>query len=121
MQPRCRYCAKPIRKKTTTHWFGRPSTNLKSFIKTHIEKPKTREEAQRLINEKIVSVGYWTDAVHPEIGRYIDKVSTWDGESYVDQFFCSNLCAQKLGYLMAKKGNATKLYWESTEKVREAS
>jgi len=53
--------------------------------------PKTRAEAQTLINMKIASVRKNSDGI-------ITRVTVWDGESYEDGFFCSNDHAIKYAY-----------------------
>lgn len=85
--PLCRYCGKPIPKETEViHFRG------------DREPPRTREEAQRLTNRPIISIAY--DAY--EGVRYVQRISTWDGESYIDDFFCKGEHALRYGYFAVK-------------------
>lgn len=68
-----------------------------------IEKPMTRAEAQRLVNQEIVSI-------RRSRHGFIDHITTWDGETYRDRYFCTNRCAMALGYAAANSGQATKAY-----------
>lgn len=95
--PLCHYCGGPIRKKTETVYFK------------EAERPKNKQEAQRLMNQQIVSVSYWKEHVH--------KVTTWDGESYVDPYFCNGSHANYFAYVMARAGHCTTKYNEAL-KVR---
>jgi hypothetical protein len=102
-QPFCRYCGKAIRKWTTTIYFGKTSNPA---------HPETKADAQRLINQQVLSVSYagkywWKDN---EDRRWIDHVTTWDGQSYHDQFFCGPKCAEHLGRLMARNDHCTVAY-----------
>lgn len=88
-QPFCRYCGKAIRKRTNsvTCWGGKhPSGTIL----------RSKEDCQRLSNEKVVSVSYHEGVVW--------SFSTWDGESYVDRFFCNDDHAKRFGYAAAKAG-----------------
>lgn len=96
-QPLCRCCGKPIRKWTDNHYASDGH---------HVWH--TKAEVERASNERVVSVSYET--VPPnEIGylswalkrgaqageRIIYRYSTWDGESYMDDLFCSGTCAER--------------------------
>lgn len=116
MRPLCRWCGRPIRKRTIDYWFGRnpdhyPQEDDKR--RTFREKPTALAEAQRLIgNMKITSVRWhrvrkedaeYLDggiiAVDPNEFDYIDRATAWDGESYLPRYhyFCSASCAAELG------------------------
>lgn len=107
-QPYCRYCSRPIKKRTRTVFLRVPDPNAKyantdsEFWRTvEVEKlPQTREECQKLTNRKVVSIRRWQDGIH--------SFTDWDGESYDDEFFCTTTCAQGLGYAAAREGWATK-------------
>lgn len=113
-QPFCVCCTKPIRKHTVTHWLRTDPAHVghsSDFIK-HVyvpELPRSKEEAQRLTNGKIVAVRRGRDA------GTISQFNTWDGESYVDQFFCTGTCARDFGYICARGGKVTKRYNEFLE------
>lgn len=109
-QPLCRFCGKPIAKRTIRHYFGkRPDYCRRSdWSVDHVEQPATMADAQRLINEQIVSV-------RRDRRRMISDVGAWDGESYVDEFFCKGECARRFGYAMARneQGFAAQPYWDA--------
>jgi hypothetical protein len=77
--------------------------------------PKTKDEAQRYINDgKIVFTKYMLKDSRPEgeqslsnrrdflVKDYIREVSIWDGESYRDGFFCNNEHAMEYAYTMVR-------------------
>lgn len=81
--------------------------------------PVDKAECQRLTNDRITSVRRSAD------GSAISKFTTWDGETYVDRFFCNGDHARSFAYVMATAGHRTKAYAQAaattlTEKV-EAS
>jgi hypothetical protein len=104
LPPLCRYCGKPIRKRTE-------SVSFSTFARADLKgvKPHSIAEAQRHVNGKIVSVR-WTTPTKLDHGefvdtgepRYIDRVSVWDGESYIDEFFCNGDHAQRYAYAMVR-------------------
>jgi hypothetical protein len=99
-QPYCRCCGKPIPKATDSVYFGR-SQDLHDRSPTRgylPDKPTTKEEAQRLVNAKIISVKRW--AYQGE--DYVHTVGTWDGESYRDATFCTARCAEAFGRMAAR-------------------
>lgn len=59
-------------------------------------RPKTKDEAQRYVNGKIISLS--------RNGDEISHVNHWDGESYVSKYFCTNTCAIDQGYASAHHG-----------------
>jgi predicted RNA-binding Zn-ribbon protein involved in translation (DUF1610 family) len=108
--PRCRYCGELIRKYTHTVWFNRPRSGRP-------EIPRTKEEAQKLINGVITSVRwerYDPDALCKVVGKpeydYIDWIGVWDGESYVHEFFCNGEHAKQFANLMASNGHVTRAF-----------
>lgn len=88
-QPFCRCCGKPIPKTTDSVYFGQGKLP---------DKPTTKEEAQRLVNAKIISVRRWTFQGED----FIHSVGTWDGESYRDDTFCTVRCAEAFGRMAAR-------------------
>lgn len=91
--PRCLNCGKPIRKKTESTDF---------WVTEWKKAPRTREEAQRLTNHRIVSIRY---AMYGDT-RYVTSFSTWDGESYapICGHFDSGECAKMFAYKLANRG-----------------
>lgn len=59
-------------------------------------KPATREEAQKYTNGIITSASRSAD------GTYLATAHVWDGESYADEFFCTNRCAIAYANNMAR-------------------
>ena len=123
--PLCRFCGKPIAKRTERRWF---TTDPASMIfgretKILVEKlPATKEEAQCYFNAaEVVSIQRahrWNeDEVQVDAG--IASVTIWDRSSYVDQFFCTGEHAQRFGYVCAREGRCTSSYNKAT-KAREA-
>lgn len=84
-QPLCRLDGRPIRKKTESVFFAGSQMRDR-----RPENPQTKAEAQRYVNQQIVSIrkGY----------KGISHVTTWDGESYEDAYFCTGDCARRFGY-----------------------
>lgn len=91
--PLCRYCGVPLKKRTETVIFnnGRGTWQAGSG---RPERPTSKDQVQRLVNQKIVSIQYRED----EQGRYVSQVTTWDGVTYRDQFFCKGEHAQRFAY-----------------------
>ena len=114
-QPLCRGCGRPIAKWTDSysvveHRHYRPDGPAEG--RAHVERfgsgqrvidcpiPRSKGDCQRLVNETVVNVQYSKG----ENDRFVVRFSTWDGQSYQDEFFCTNNCAIALGYAMARKG-----------------
>ena len=112
--PLCRTCGKPLKKWTTTVRFG-DRFRMSGDDKFKDVFPKTKDEAQRYINDgKIVLTKYMLKDSRPEgeqslsnrrdflVKDYIREVSIWDGESYRDGFFCNNEHAMEYAYTMVR-------------------
>ena len=125
--PLCRYCGKAIGKATRTVWFGEQKDAHTDYATYRMAKPASLEEAQKLVNEKLVHVRWYKP---PPVGRfyagpervapapYIERGGTWDGESYVDEFFCKQGHAQLFGYAAARGGQVMAEYKEAIYKQR---
>src|SRR5215469_10823056 len=105
-QPLCRSCGKPIAKHSETVYFrdpenvgkpGMPASHLGISRHLDVAYPQSKAEAARHVNGEIISVRRWP-------GCGITAVGVWDGETYRDQFFCSNACAIRLGRAVARQG-----------------
>ena len=119
-QPLCRYCGKPIKKHTSTVYFVKErSALMRDSVHTRhiVGSPTTKAEAQRMVNEQIVSVRRGTMyQLDPAI---VGQVSLWDGVSYEDEFFCNGTHAQRFAYVMARTGQATVAYADATKKTNK--
>ena len=110
LPPLCRFCGKAIAKRTHTVYFGRSRFRPDDYSTSRTERPRTKEEAQRLLNQQIVSIR-WTRAgdrdawADPAEADYISQVSTWDGESYESRYFCNGDHARQFGVVVAKTRN----------------
>ncbi|WP_052637981.1 hypothetical protein [Pseudorhizobium banfieldiae] len=93
IQPLCRYCGKPLRKSVVTVALNSRQPKWRGGI-SRPDRPSSKEEAQRLFNEVIVSLRYGED----ERGRYVSEVGLWDGVTYRDRFFCKGEHAQQFAY-----------------------
>jgi hypothetical protein len=105
--PLCRYCGKAIAKRTSTVVFGeapRSRSGQVEYFTYREERPKSKEEAQRLLNSQVVSVRYDVDYSLPaeERERFVIRATTWDGEHYEDEFFCNGDHARLFGYAAAR-------------------
>lgn len=94
-QPLCRCCGTKLKRSTEIHLFGIPAgtapSTWGSYGTPHPETPSTRAEAQRYVNQRIVS------SKKDYRGKL--AVTTWDGETYraVQEFFCTLRCAADYG------------------------
>jgi hypothetical protein len=104
--PLCRYCAKPIPRHTMTHFFqcSQSSGSREGWIQYRTEAPENRAAVERLFNDRVIQIRKRPDGS-------IYRASTWDGESYIDAYFCKDECARFLGRLFARdRGAATQDY-----------
>jgi hypothetical protein len=109
-QPFCRYCGKAISKRTRTVYFVEailPHMKDDTWTRYVVGAPYTQHEAQRMVNETVVSLrkGRITKNAQgfSEVRRdLIDRVSTWDGESYSSEFFCSDRHSSWFAYGVLK-------------------
>lgn len=122
-RPLCRYCGKPIAKRTRTVFFGRQQQKLDDYWSERTEKPRSKQEAQRLLNAEIVSVS-WSAIGDDDGNKYVHKVTTWDGVRYVDPYFCNGSHAQKFAYACANMTDRTLAmpeYFTALAKQKEAA
>lgn len=122
-RPLCRYCGKPIRKRTRMVCFGATDSQVASspsFVTFRAERPRSKEEAQSLFNQEIVSVRWLRgeDYGAKQAGfDYITQASTWDGETYDDPFFCNGDHAKKFAYAAARTGHAMPAYFDAKKRA----
>jgi hypothetical protein len=113
----CRWCGKRIAKHAThvnvreepSHYDRKSSWNDYIYLGKG-NRLRSKTECQKHTNQKILSVSYrdqWIDDVND---RYVSYFNIWDGESYVNEFFCSGTCAQQMGRAAAAKGFSTKAW-----------
>ncbi len=107
--PRCIVCGKPIAKKTHTIYLRETNSNRshgeysdetysKHLFLDKDKWPKNKADCQKLTNMIVVSVQYTGSE------RSIYSFGVWDGQSYDDEFFHSQLCATRQGYAAAREG-----------------
>jgi hypothetical protein len=105
-QPFCRFCGKAIGKRTMTVYFVDailPHMKDDTWARYVVGAPYTKYEAQRMVNETVVALRKGRITKKPdgfsELRRdLIDRVSTWDGESYTSNLFCSDRHASAFAY-----------------------
>ena len=103
--PLCKQCGRAV-PKLTRHFGFIPATanrrvngdrGERCMYLHEDQRPRTKEEAQRYVNEPIISVSKYGQ-------ERISSVTTWDGESYVwGGHFHSQTCAAEFGLGMAKQ------------------
>jgi hypothetical protein len=108
--PHCLWCGKRIAKHTTRRYVITIAMWKQAFGDHYASLPKTLADCQKLTNEKVVSVDYQyeTDDTNYEYKRtgrrVVHHYTTWDGESYQDEFFCNGDHARSFGYAAAHHG-----------------
>lgn len=125
--PRCIVCNRPIKRKVHTYFIRQPQpatdamptfglrarsaildghreTNSWSTTLWLTTPPQSKADAQKLVNQTVVSVGYQKGS------RSAYRFTTWDGESYEQQYFCTNRCAVDQGLASAQHGH--RYTWE---------
>ena len=108
-QPLCRSCGKPIAKNTHRVWLDTKG----EYGNTKVDAlPRTVKDCRKLANGEILHI--WRNT--PERGGGIYSFSWWDGETYKDQFFCTQQCAVKLAYACARGGQVLPAYNEANAK-----
>jgi hypothetical protein len=103
--PHCLWCNKAIPKYTENHSVLTPREYGRRFDDPTV--PRTKADCQKLINAVVVSVdyNYETDINYDRTGRrVVHSYSTWDGESYKDEYFCNGDHARCFGYAAAAHG-----------------
>lgn len=111
----CLQCEKPLRLKTIHHQF--PTSPQEG-------QPTTLEQCSRLTNYPIIAIHGYGTTKPEEWWPYVSWFETWDGESYLDDTFCSDHCAatygrraaQELAHLKAG-GQPVKQEWTPREDV----
>ena len=108
-QPLCLWCGARIRKSTRTIRFKREPSQYDEVNKGWISYsygplPMTIAECQQRTNHKVVSVKRGDPWSAGQDQGAIWSCSTWDGESYVDEYFCNGDHAKRFGYAAAAHG-----------------
>lgn len=123
MANRCRYCGKPIPKRTRTVHFGATEFQLAnsatSYSSYNTARPTSKAEAQRLVNQQVVSVRWarGEDYGARQAGfDHITQVTTWDGESYENPFFCNGTHAHAFAAAAVRAGYTMKAYDDAVAK-----
>lgn len=130
LAPLCRYCGKPIAKRTTTvlvraeqHPNDQITASWCRYVYVGSNPPRTIDDCRKLSNRIVVSVKrgkHWVDNYDRlEKNETIGEFTEWDGESFVDEFFCRGECARGFGYMAAKTGMQSVAH-EKAAKARAA-
>lgn len=135
LAPLCRYCGEAIPKHTTSVYFRHESFRESRISARGVAyfadgcEPKSKEDAQRLVNMEVIAVRYinglskyFTErgaSMQVSEVRHVNYATVWDGETYADQYFCSGDHARQFGILMAKEGHATNTYFTSVYDQRQ--
>jgi len=130
-QPLCRYCGALIKKHgESVYVYAEPPRDqyveeIQGFVggrmvktgeriqKIHVPRhvvgqPKTKSECQSLADRSfnhpvsVISIS--------RSGEGIRRFNIWDGETYVDEFFCNGEHARRFGYETARTGMAMPAY-----------
>jgi hypothetical protein len=122
-QPFCRCCGKAIRKWTKKHHFGSHFSSEDGNWTYHEARPVSAADAQRAAgNAKIISLR-WSSPYETEKNdgvAYVEQATTWDGESYEDDLFCTMRCAADFGRGIARTTTyATDAYRDAVAKLAE--
>lgn len=108
----CRYCGCDIPKVSVTHHLRYGDEGGKPANAYRVEREITdRAELARFTNHEIMSVRY--TAHGDRFGRRIDTFTTWDGASFVDEFFCNGRHAKLFAYTLAREGRVMAEYNEA--------
>lgn len=128
LAPLCRYCGKPIAKRSRVVYLTLKITEYNrnhgdSIVYKEVpEFPKSKAECQKITNRQVISVS-WASVHNSETDTttrpYINKFYDWDGESYIDEFFCNGDHAKRFGYLMARGEHYTTAYADAFRKQHE--
>lgn len=116
--PLCRYCGGTIRKRTEMLFCfpeappteSKPDKYTGAILKLAVPRHRvgvfhTKAELQRVTNDQIVSI-----TRHHADKTIISAASTWNGSSYIDEYFCSGDHAKRFAYVMAREGHQTKAH-----------
>jgi hypothetical protein len=107
----CRYCGVGIAKKTKHYSFRYNNEGGRAPDAIQADEPITHpSQLTKFTNQGVVSVRYRKVG---NLGRCIDSFTTWDGESYVDPFFCNGNHAKLFAYALAGEGRAMPEYNEA--------
>jgi hypothetical protein len=119
LQPLCHHCGKPIAKLTRSTVL-KSEYNLATKYQDVVEGPLySKADCQHKSNQQVVSVSYSTPKGVPGVRRKIHSFTTWDGESWADEFFCNGTCAIRFAYVMARAGTCTNSYNEAIARRRK--
>lgn len=119
-RPLCRYCGGLIAKKTAGIYFGVSAREAEKG-RGRVERPANKAEAQRYVNGEVISVRYGemarvdADGLSGQrsiaVPRFVEQATYWDGQSYVDRYFCRDRHALLFGYFAVENpGYETKGY-----------
>ena len=112
--PLCHCCGKPIPKQNDWHFVSNTGEISHGY---NIAGPLySKADCQRKTNHRVISLSYRTPFTTKAEQRSVASFTTWDGESYKDEFFCSGPCIERFAYLMALAGRCSNLYNQAIAK-----
>lgn len=142
----CRYCGKGLKKVLTTinlhltaprdhimeevkelrdgTWVVTGTKRREMYVSPYVlGTPTSIAECRKLTNQQVVSVKYrkiWDAEKYKHVNTgVVASFNVWDGESYHDEFFCTDLHARFFGYVCARGGQAMKPYNDAMIKANE--
>ena len=124
--PLCRCCGKAIAKHSMTvqltleradYQKDRPPWSRYIVVEKF---PSTKADCQKMTNEKVISVKrrqIMGGNFEPTGASYIAEFSTWDGESYRDQYFCNRTkCAVQYAYMVVQQSDLVSVAYNDAVK-----
>jgi hypothetical protein len=120
--PLCRFCGGAIRKRTRTVYLRdrdlQPHETSGAYGRyLRVDTlPSTIDECRKLTNQEVVSSRRHHDPARKAIAFF----SEWDGESYVDDYFCNGEHARRFGYVAAAAGHVMAAWQVAVQRQRAA-
>jgi hypothetical protein len=103
IQPLCRFCGKPIPKRTERVYFGCAPNEVERgrgrgeqpANKTRRSATSTARSSRSSIPTPLIDAGD-TSIRTVDVPRYVRSAGVWDRETYIDEFFCKGEHAKDL-------------------------
>ncbi len=96
---KCIVCGRAIRKRVVDIMVLPVTGTTGHSIRVDVEADlRTKADCARHTNAPFIV------AIRRNREGFVTRFGTWDGESFVDRYFCTNSCAQSQGYASADSG-----------------